>query len=173
MHSVDSNCQTAHSFDRAVQSAYNPFQYYRSLAVHPHHNYYEGRAGADLTAWLEYFMTTLAEVFALARDEALELSAQGVRVEPDEVRRLDHRARVVLALFNRTDQITTAQVAVALGLSPRTHAVQCSRGARVTTRLGGRGLAGSGRSIKPQSSLRVIGNISAIYRQQIGIMEFA
>ncbi len=119
MHSVDSNCQTAHSFDRAVQSAYNPFQYYRSLAVHPHHNYYEGRAGADLTAWLEYFMTTLAEVFALARDEALELSAQGVRVEPDEVRRLDHRARVVLALFNRTDQITTAQVAVALGLSPR------------------------------------------------------
>ncbi len=93
--------------------------YYRSLAVHPHHNYYEGRAGADLTAWLEYFMTTLAEVFALVRDEALELSAQGVRVEPDEVRRLDHRARVVLALFNRTDQITTGQVAVALGLSPR------------------------------------------------------
>lgn len=31
--------------------------YYHSLAVHPHHNYYEGRAEADLTPWLEYFAT--------------------------------------------------------------------------------------------------------------------
>ena len=26
--------------------------YYNSLSVHPHHNYYEGRAAADLTPWL-------------------------------------------------------------------------------------------------------------------------
>lgn len=32
--------------------------YYRSLAVHPHHNYYEGRSDADLTPWLEYFIKT-------------------------------------------------------------------------------------------------------------------
>lgn len=37
--------------------------YYRSLAVHPHHNYYEGRADADLTAWLEYFIGVVASVF--------------------------------------------------------------------------------------------------------------
>lgn len=59
----------------------------------------------------------------------------------DELRRLDHRARVVLSLFNQADQITTAQVAEVLGLSARTHAVQCSRGACVAARMGGRRLA--------------------------------
>ncbi len=93
--------------------------YYRSLAVHPHHNYYEGRADADLTPWLEYFMTTLAEVFTLAREAALKLTTEPVPHEPAELRRLDHRARLVLGLFNRSDQITTAQVADVLGLSPR------------------------------------------------------
>lgn len=93
--------------------------YYHSLAVHPHHNYYEGRAEADLTAWLEYFMSTLRDVFVAAREEALSLAEQGVQTEPKEMRLLDHRARVVLALFNRTDRITTHQVAQALGLSPR------------------------------------------------------
>ncbi len=93
--------------------------YYHSLAVHPHHNYYEGRAEADLTAWLEYFMSTLRDVFVTAREQALSLAEQGVQTEPEEMRRLDHRARVVLALFNRTDRITTHQVAQALGLSDR------------------------------------------------------
>jgi Fic family protein len=93
--------------------------YYHSLAVHPHHNYYEGRAEADLTAWLEYFMSTLRDVFVAAREEALSLAEQGVQTEPEAMRLLDHRARVVLALFNRTDRITTHQVAQALGLSAR------------------------------------------------------
>jgi Fic family protein len=93
--------------------------YYHSLAVHPHHNYYEGRAEADLTAWLEYFMSTLRDVFVAAREEALSLAEQGVQTESEEMRRLDHRARVVLALFNQTARITTHQVAQALGLSPR------------------------------------------------------
>jgi len=37
--------------------------YYRALSIHPHHNYYFGRSEADLTPWLEYFISTLAEVF--------------------------------------------------------------------------------------------------------------
>jgi Fic family protein len=93
--------------------------YYGSLAVHAQHNYYDGRAEADLTVWLEYFMTTLSEVFTSAREEALHLAIEGVPSEPEELRRLDHRARVVLALFDQANQITTAQVAEALGLSPR------------------------------------------------------
>jgi Fic family protein len=93
--------------------------YYRSLAVHPHHNYYEGRAEADLTPWLEYFAKTLAGVFTAAKDEALRYAKQGAPAEPEELRRLDHRARTVLALFSKTDQINTSQVAVTLGLSER------------------------------------------------------
>lgn len=93
--------------------------YYNSLAVHPHHNYYEGRARADLTPWLEYFMRTLAQVFGAAREEALRLVKEGVPAEPEALRRLDPRARVVLALFAKAERITTAEAAEALGLSPR------------------------------------------------------
>ncbi len=93
--------------------------YYRSLAVHPHHNYYEGRSDADLTPWLEYFAKTLARVFTATKDEARHFAAQGMPAEPEELRRLDHRARTVLALFAKTEQVTTLQVAATLGLSER------------------------------------------------------
>jgi len=97
-------------------------EYYRALAVHPHHNYYFGRRAADISSWVEYFIGTLAVVFTTARDEVLRCS-EGDTVtalaEPDALRRLDPRARTVLALFLRTDRITTADVAGALGLSDR------------------------------------------------------
>jgi Fic family protein len=93
--------------------------YYHSLAVHPHHNYYEGRASADLTSWLEYFIKTLTGVFTLAKDEALRVAKEGMPTEPEELRRLDHRGRVVLALFAQRQQITATEVAKALGLSDR------------------------------------------------------
>ena len=66
-----------------------------------------------------YLDCTIVSRMIAARDEALRLSSEGVRTEPEELRRLDHRARVVLSLFSHADRITTAQVAEALGLSPR------------------------------------------------------
>jgi len=93
--------------------------YYRTLATHPHHNYYMGRAEADLTTWLEYFVTTLAAVFGAAQDETLRLAERGAPPEPEELRRLDSRARAVLALFASAELITAASVAQTLGLSRR------------------------------------------------------
>lgn len=93
--------------------------YYHSLAIHPHHNYYAGRAEADVTPWLEYFIATVAEVFSMVKEEALAYARQGLPVEPDLLRKLDPRARRVFALFSQQDQITTPQVAAALGLSDR------------------------------------------------------
>jgi Fic family protein len=95
--------------------------YYGSLAVHPHHNYYEGRDTADLTPWLEYFLGTLTEVFTRAKEEALRYtSGERPVLEPEALRRLDARARMVLGLFTRTEEITSADVARTLGLSDRT-----------------------------------------------------
>ena len=97
--------------------------YYGGLATHPHHNYYAGRAEADLTGWLEYFVKTLAGVFAAAQEEAERYVGQDVvrtLSEPEGLRRLDHRARAVLALFAGAETITATQVAGALGLSERT-----------------------------------------------------
>lgn len=93
--------------------------YYRSLAVHPHHNYYEGRAAADLTPWLEYFVSTVAVVFSMVKDETLALVRHGTPAEPEPLRQLDRRARRVFALFWKHDRITTADVAMELGLSDR------------------------------------------------------
>lgn len=93
--------------------------YYLSLAVHPHHNYYAGRAEADLTTWLAYFVATVADVFATVKEEALAYARQGLPVEPEPLRKLDPRARRVFALFAQQDRITTPQVAAALGLSDR------------------------------------------------------
>jgi Fic family protein len=56
--------------------------YYHALAVHPHHNYYEGRADADLTQWVEYFVATLAETFEAVRREARRLVTEGAPAEP-------------------------------------------------------------------------------------------
>jgi Fic family protein len=93
--------------------------YYRALAVHPHHNYYEGRADADLTSWVEYFLATLAETFEAVRKEAQRLATEGLPAEPEPLRALDRRARIVLGLFAKVPRITSSEVALALGLSER------------------------------------------------------
>ncbi len=94
--------------------------YYNSLAVHPHHNYYEGRDTADLTSWLDYFLTVLAAAFTSTREEIVRISREGSPGEPEALRRLDARARAVLALFAHQDRITAPEVARLLGLSDRT-----------------------------------------------------
>jgi len=93
--------------------------YYGSLVTHPHHNYYEGRADADLTPWIEYFLQILAVVFGTAQQEALQAAGSGFVVEPETLRRLDPRARAVLGLFARQDRVSARDIAAALGLSER------------------------------------------------------
>jgi Fic family protein len=94
-------------------------RYYNALAVHPHHNYYEGRADADLTLWVEYFLATLAEAFDSVRKEARHLAAEGVPADPEPLRALDRRARIVLGFFAKVPRITSQEVAAAIGLSER------------------------------------------------------
>lgn len=93
--------------------------YYNALDVGEHHNYYMGRVDADLTGWLEYFVSTLTLVFSAAKDEAVRYAENGMPVEPEELRKLDHRARLVIALFARQETVTSTNVAQALGLSDR------------------------------------------------------
>src|SRR5436305_1632594 len=107
-------------FSLAEEHARDPTAYYRSLAVHPHHNYYEGRDTADLTPRVEYFLTVLATAFTATREEIARVTRTTPQTEPDALRRLDARARAVLALFARQDRITAPQVARLLGLSDRT-----------------------------------------------------
>jgi Fic family protein len=93
--------------------------YYSSLAAHPHHNYYEGRDSADLTSWLDYFLAVLASAVTSTKEEIVRLSHEVSHGEPEALRRLDARARAVLALFARQDRVTAPEVARLLGLSDR------------------------------------------------------
>jgi len=93
--------------------------YYAALQTHPHHNYYEGRANADLTGWLAYFVSSMAGVFQRVADEVQVQQKQPASADQPELQRLERRARVVLGLFSLQDTITTNDVAHALGLSPR------------------------------------------------------
>jgi len=94
--------------------------YYAALQTHPHHNYYEGRADADLTGWVAYFTHSMALVFKRVADEVRAQVAQPDVPEPPELRRLDRRARLALGLFTRQETVTNADMAQALGLSART-----------------------------------------------------
>ena len=47
------------------------------------------------------------------------MCGEGLQAEPEDLRRLDHRARVVLALFAGKQTITAPLVAAELGLSER------------------------------------------------------
>lgn len=59
--------------------------YYGSLAAHPHHNYYEGRDTADVTAWLEYFLEGLAGVVTSLRDDLIVMVGGFRRLPPPDL----------------------------------------------------------------------------------------
>jgi len=94
--------------------------YYNALVTHPHHNHYEGRQTADITPWLAYFVKSMATVFEGVAREVSERALQGGEETGQTfLRKLDRRARTVLGLFSRQDEITTNDAARILGLSER------------------------------------------------------
>lgn len=102
--------------------------YYQALATHEHHNYYFGRATADLTNWLEYFTGLCARVFEQVSNQVTEHAepSKPARRRASKTDRatlnaadLDARERTVLTLFDQKKSITAEDVANILGLTPR------------------------------------------------------
>ncbi len=48
-------------------------QYYNSLQMGLHHNFYFGRNSADITEWLEYFISTMASTFEAVGDRVKDI----------------------------------------------------------------------------------------------------
>ena len=94
--------------------------YYRALAVGPSHNYYQGRAEADITAWVEYFCAGMADSFESVRRRAREAADRGMKDDSAALRRLDPRQRRALELFRRSVVITSRDVEGLFGVSQRT-----------------------------------------------------
>jgi Fic family protein len=102
--------------------------YYKALTVGPSHNYYLGRAEADITGFIDFFCQSMAEALGTVRTRATEAAAAGTGADDSAaLRRLDPRKRLLLELFRGTGTATTSQMAAYLGLSARTVSALASR----------------------------------------------
>lgn len=101
--------------------------YYEALTVGSSHNYYLGRAEADITRWIAYFTEGMADSFEKVREQASrEATARG----PDQsalLRNLDARQRKVLALFESSRELTAREIGGLFRYQPRTASLLCRR----------------------------------------------
>ncbi len=99
--------------------------YYEAINVGPSHNYYMGRADADITKWIEYFINGMAVSF-----EHVNKRMQKEKGLPDQtvaLRELDPKQRRVLELFLESNIITSRQIGNLFGFQPRTAAKICAQ----------------------------------------------
>lgn len=92
---------------------------YEALTVGPSHNYYDGRASADVTNWVAYFWDGIADSFERVRLRAEEAAGIGAPDHSAILRNLDPRQRQALALFRENVAITSRDVEGLFGISQR------------------------------------------------------
>lgn len=105
--------------------ARNLLDYYRAISIGPSHNYYLGRAEADITPWIEYFIEGMADSFERV---AIQMRGGASRKEQDQSKllfELDPKKRKALELFEDYAIITSAQVGELYGFKPRTSSKTC------------------------------------------------
>jgi Fic family protein len=107
--------------------AKNLWDYYRAITIGPSHNYYFGRAEADITSWIGYFCKGMAYAF----DKVVhQMAAAEKRGEPDHaplLRTLDPKQRKALELFKEYEIVTSSQIGGLFGFRPRTSAALCKK----------------------------------------------
>lgn len=101
--------------------------YYEALTVGPSHNYCMGRADADITSWIRYFIDGMVYSFEKVREHASAESARGGVERMALLHELDARQRKALALFQRSGEITSKDVAKLFGYQPRSATWLCQR----------------------------------------------
>ena len=105
--------------------ARNLLDYYRAISIGPSHNYYLGRAEADINPWIEYFIEGMAVSFERV---AVQMGAGASQKEQDQSKllfELDPKKRKALELFEDYAIITSAQVGEFYGFKPRTSSKIC------------------------------------------------
>lgn len=103
--------------------------YYDALTIGDSHNYYLGRAEADISKWVVYFCAGMAEAFAKVRvkaSEAAQQEGQGAD-QSSLLRELDLRQRQVLSLFKKSKFVTTREIATLLHIHVRSALNLCKK----------------------------------------------
>ncbi len=101
--------------------------YYNALSVGTSHNYYLGRAEADITKFLDYFCRGMADSFARIRAQAEAAERRGEPNKAADLRELTPQQRKALSLFTKTRTVTSAEIADFFGISQRAASALCGR----------------------------------------------
>jgi Fic family protein len=101
--------------------------YYDALTVGPSHNCYEGRADADITKWVAYFIDGMAHAFEKVRDQAMAEEGKGRQDQSKALRDLDARQRKALTLFEQSRIVTAKDIGALFGFKPRSASAFCQR----------------------------------------------
>ena len=104
--------------------------YYEALTVGPSHNYHLGRAEADITGWVAYFIEGMATSFEKVHEQAKREARSGVHDRSQLLRNLDAKQRKVLTLFERSREVTAKEIAKLFGFQQRSAAALCQRWVR-------------------------------------------
>jgi len=107
--------------------ARNLGEYYAALTIGPSHNYYLGRAEADITGWIAYFIEGMADSFERVREQTSREAKAGTADLSSLLRNLDARQRKVLALFEKSSELTAREIGGLFGYRPRTASEHCRR----------------------------------------------
>ncbi|HXW85759.1 MAG TPA: Fic family protein [Candidatus Bathyarchaeia archaeon] len=101
--------------------------YYTALTIGPSHNYYEGRAEADLTDWIAYFIHGMALSCTTVIHRAQQLAGKTEADHEQSIRSLNTKQRKILTLFRHHTTISAAQIAKALRIKSRTATQLCTK----------------------------------------------
>ena len=93
--------------------------YYDAISMGEHHNYYFGRAQAEMTPWIEYFVLGMLDAFKNVKNRAKEAQNEGATDKSSILRTLTPKQRKVLTLFEGSATITSKDVEGLFGFSTR------------------------------------------------------
>lgn len=92
------------------------YAYYGALMVGPSHNYYLGRAEADITEWVTYFCTGMASACEALRRQIEVAQREGRADQRQLLRTLSHAQRRVVSLFADQADVTSQDIGNVLGV---------------------------------------------------------
>ena len=84
--------------------------YYNSLQMGLHHNFYFGRKDADITEWLEYFISTMANTFEAVGNRVKEIYLNS-KEEVNILDTLDKRERWIANYILNNGKIKAKDIA--------------------------------------------------------------
>lgn len=99
--------------------AKNLMAYYESLNIGESHNYYMGRSEANVTPFLEYFLSGMARSFGNVRNEVEKWRDLPAMDQSEKLRELRPMQKQLLSLFEKSKEVSLQEMADHLGMSSR------------------------------------------------------